>query len=173
MKPKPESKDKIDDLFSSFAMTSEPSDIVKIAYDKLSPNQKYLFNNIVETLRVEYAEHMDMVQLSMAALSSVIQISAMAHFVDVINGDNIRDMTEAEVEALDYARKIHNENFNNVIKNVDSGASTTSFLKELEEFKLKQNADGSIEFSAKAVPKLKLPKVIDVEPAKVDKEDKK
>lgn len=148
--------DDVTKLFNSVALSAQPEDIVADAYHKLSPAQKARFSTIVETLRAEYPEGIDMVQLSMAALAVVIQTSALAHFVDVINASEVQKMSEEEVLALDYARKLYNENFNNVIKSVDGSQQGTNFLKELEEFRLKHNADGSIEFSAKKTPKLKL-----------------
>jgi hypothetical protein len=90
---------------------------------------------------------------------------AMGVFVDAISGDSV-SLSESQVEALDYARKLYNESVNNVLKNADSGVRESNFLKGLEEFMMKRNSDGSFEIKGRTAPRLNLPaqpKVVDAE----------
>lgn len=155
------------DVFDAIALSAQPEDIVADAFAKLSPAQKARFTTICETLRAEYEDQLDLVQLAMAALATVLQVSAMGHAFDVVAGAEIREMTDAEVAALEYARKLYNENVNAVLKTADNNQRESNFLRELDEFRMTRHADGSVEMSATARPKLSLKniKVIDVDRA--------
>lgn len=145
------------------ALVSQPEDLVADCYNKFSPAQKERYIKVVETIQTTYENQLDPVQTAMAALAVVIFNVALAHFMDVIAGGDIRDMADSEVEALEFARKFYNENFNNTVKQAAGGQRESNFLRDLDEFRMKRLADGSIEVTGKkAAPKLKVP-VIDTE----------
>lgn len=149
-------------------LTSQPEDLVADAYVRLTGEQKKRFVTIAETLRAEYEDQIDSVQLAMAALAAVVQVSAMKHFIGVVNGEAIDAMSEEEVQALEYARKLYNENVNAVLKSADSGTRDSNFLRELDEFMMTRHADGTISVTGKKTPKLSLSQVIDIKPVQND-----
>lgn len=142
-------------------LLAQPEDVVPRALSEMTPAEQQHFTAVAADLQAAHPTKSS-IEVAHMALAAMIMEYAEAF----VAKRGIGNLTEANVMALEWARKVHKQNFQDPLKESPAKQDGPSWMSEVEEFQITQRkADGTettVRAKMRVADVLNAAKVIDI-----------